>query len=282
MRFVLLHGGPGFNSFAEQAILDPVFAARGHEVVYWNEPSRLRPHGEAFETAGAFERWLASAERCVCAATELHPRHLIAHSFTVHAAVDIARRHPDRVASLIVVGPSADPFPALSNVLRLAHQDLGEAKPHIASAIAACLARTSALFDEAMQEGLMNVLHDERLFTHYWADATQMQASMAARARPEAQFDVESFFAVMTSFAQRGASLLSPPVNVPALVLFGARDPITTLDEQRSAIEGALPAARMHAIDGCGHYLHLDRPGLFVDLVGEWGLEPVLYGRNVR
>jgi pimeloyl-ACP methyl ester carboxylesterase len=273
MRFVFLHGGPGFNSFAERAILDPVFVAAGHDVVFWNEPSRLRPDGEPFETADAFDRWLASAERCVCAATDSRPVHLVAHSLTVHAAADIARRHPDRVTSLVLVGPSADPLATFRNVLRLAHEDLRDAKPHIASAIAACLTRSHALFDEAMQEGLMNVLQDERLFSHYWADETQMQASMAAQARPEAQFDAESFFAVMTSFAQRGMSALPSAANVPAMVLFGACDPVTQLDEQRSAIERALPRAHIHVIDGCSHYLHLDRPGHFVDLVAEWARE---------
>ena len=39
MRFVFLHGGPGFNSFAEQAILRPLIVSAGHDIVCWNEPS---------------------------------------------------------------------------------------------------------------------------------------------------------------------------------------------------------------------------------------------------
>ena len=270
-RFVFLHGGPGFNTFAEQAILGPLLNSRGHEVVFWNEPSRLRPDGESFEVTGAFERWLASAERCVVSAAQSQPVNVITHSVTVHAAVEILRRHPGRVATLVVIAPSADSFATFTNVLKLAHEDLADVKPEIASSIAACLQRTRAVADEAMREGLLNVLQDDKLFTHYWADAGQMQASMAAQARPEAQFDTDSFFAVLTGFAQRGASLQSTAdVSVPTLVLFGLQDRVTPFDEQRGTIEAAMPGACIQVLDGCSHYLHLDRPQHFVDLVVDW------------
>jgi pimeloyl-ACP methyl ester carboxylesterase len=277
MRFVFLHGGPGFNSFAEQAILGPVFESAGHAISFWNEPSRLRPAGEPFEETRAFEHWVASAERSVLAAATSSPVHLISHSFTVHAAVDIACQHPSRVASLVIVAPGANGFATFCNVLRLAHEDLAGVKPEVASAIADSLGRTGAVVDAAMRDGLMNVLlHDDRLFTHYWGDPGQMQASMAARARPDAQFDVESFFAVLSDFGERGASLLSTgPVIVPTLTLFGAQDRITRFEEQRDTIQTAIPDGRIEVLDGCSHYLHLDRPRHFVEIVADWATSAV-------
>ena len=62
MRFVFLHGGPGFNSFAEQAILGPIFHSYGREIVFWNEPSRLRPGGERHRWRGSGQLQ-AQAER---------------------------------------------------------------------------------------------------------------------------------------------------------------------------------------------------------------------------
>jgi pimeloyl-ACP methyl ester carboxylesterase len=125
--------------------------------------------------------------------------------------------------------------------------------------------------DEAMREGMMNVLHDDRLFTHYWADAGQLEASMAARARPDAEIDLDSFFAVLTDFGERGATLLSTgPVTTPTLTLFGARDRVTPFEEQHRAVHGAIPHASMEVLDGCSHYVHLDRPGHFVETVVNW------------
>jgi pimeloyl-ACP methyl ester carboxylesterase len=269
-HFVFLHGGPGFNSYAEEAILGPLFQSGGHTIRFWNEPSRLRPLGDSFDANGAFERWLASAERCVLSAGHALPLHVITHSVTVHAAVEIARRHRTRITSLVVVAPGADTFATFTNVMRLGFEDLRLVKPEIAATIARCLEETRAVLDDPMREGLLNVLHDDKLFTHYWADPKQMAASVAAQAHPEAQFDVESFFAVLSEFGQRGATLLSSEVRIPTLVLFGGRDRITPFEEQRSALEVALPSARMEVLEGCSHYAHLDRPQYFVDTVAEW------------
>jgi len=269
-HFVFLHGGPGFNSFAEQAILGPLFERDGHAIKFWNEPSRLRPHGDSFDANSAFGNWLASAERCVLSAGQSQPLHLITHSVTVHAVAEIVRRHRERIASLVIIAPGADTFATFTNVLRLGHEDLRAAKPEIASTIATCLERTRAVFDESLREGLLNVLHDDRLFTHYWANPEQMAASAAAQAQPEAQFDVESFFAVLSEFGNRGATLLSSPVHIPALGLFGARDRITPFEEQITALEAGFPGVRTEVLDGCSHYLHLDRPQQFVDRVVEW------------
>jgi pimeloyl-ACP methyl ester carboxylesterase len=271
MQFVFLHAGPGFNSYAEQAILAPVFARRGHDLACWNEPSPLRPTGELFDPGNACERWLASAERFVLHAAGTSPVHVVAHSFTVHAAMELARRHPERVASLVLVAPGMDTVATFMNVMRVARDDLADTRPDIAKTIAECMTRTRTFFDGAMREGLMNVLHDEKLFTHYWSDQTMMQASLAARARPEAQFDVDSFFAVFDDFVRRGTTLFSSdPVTVPTLVLFGGEDPITPLAQQRAAIASASPRARLDVLDGCSHYLHLDRPDAFTATVVDW------------
>jgi pimeloyl-ACP methyl ester carboxylesterase len=271
MTFVFLHGGPGFNGFAERAILGPLFQSSGHEATFWNEPSPLRPDGEPFEAVRAFERWLISAERFVLRSAASGPVHLIAHSMSVHAAMQVARQHPHRIESLVLVAPAADPFVTYRSVLKLAYEDLVDVNPEIASRLADSIARTRSVFDDAMCQGLNDVLHDERLFTHYWADPRQMEIAMALRDRPEAQFDAESFFAVLTDFAQRGTALLSPaPVTVPTLAMFGKHDRVTAIDEQRSSLRIGAPNARVDVLDACSHYLHLDRPQAFVDIVVSW------------
>lgn len=271
-HFVFLHGGPGFNSFAEEAILGPLFHSSGHTIRFWNEPSRLRPLGDSFDANGAFQHWLASAEHCVLADGQLQPLHVITHSVSVHAAVEIVRRHRTRITSLVVVAPGADTFATFTNVLRLGHEDLRLVKPEIALTIARCLEETRAVLDDPMREGLMNVLQDDRLFSHYWADPGQFEASMSALAlaRPESQFDVQSFFAVLSDFGQRGATLLSSEVHIPTLGLFGVRDRVTPFEEQRSALEVTIPGVRMEVLEGCSHYVHLDRPQHFVDTVVKW------------
>jgi pimeloyl-ACP methyl ester carboxylesterase len=270
-RFVFLHGGPGFNSFAEQAILGPPFQRGGHTITFWNEPSRLRADGESFEPAQAFMRWLASAEAFLLRASSREPVHLLAHSFAVHAALEIARRCPERLASLVLIVPGVDAFSTFTNVLRLAQRDLADVNAPAASAIAESLTCTRRVLDEAMHAGMMNALLDDRLFTHYFVDPRQLEACFACYARPDAQFDAESFFAVLRDFGnRRDAVLLKTAVTIPTLALFGTDDPITPLNEQRAALEAAAPGVGVRMLEGCSHYAHLDRPQQFVDTVVEW------------
>jgi pimeloyl-ACP methyl ester carboxylesterase len=271
MRFVFLHGGPGFNSHAEQAILGPLFQAAGLDVEFWNEPSRLRPDGDRFEVDDAFERWLASATAFVLRSASSGAVNVLAHSCGVHAAVQIAGEHPQLVASLTLITPSADNAMTFRNVLRIAGADLAEVNPDLAARINTALAHTRAVFDAAMRDGLMAAVQDDRLFAHYFADAGQLQLSAAAWSPPEAQFDLESFLAVLTGFGRRGGSLLSESrVAVPALALYGAQDPITPMSEQVAALRTALPDCRVELVEGCSHCLHLDRPRHFVERVLDW------------
>jgi pimeloyl-ACP methyl ester carboxylesterase len=267
VRFVFLHGGPGFNSFAEQAMLGPLCVAAGHEMAFWQEPSRLRPDGDPFHADDAFERWLASAERFVLRAAS-RPVHLVAHSWSVHAALEIARRHPDRLATVTLVAPTMDSFVGFRRILHVAHGDFAKTQPEAAAAIAGALARTRVFFDDPMREGLLNALRDEDLFSHYFAHADQLRALFAAWARPEAQFDRESFLAVLADFARRGGALLSTSrVTVPAFALFGAADCVAPMSEHADPLRAVLPHGRFECLADAGHCLHLDPPERFVEIL---------------
>lgn len=266
-RFLFIHGGPGFNSFPERAILAPVVEAAGHRIAFWDEPSRFRPRGDPFEAEGAFAHWLDSAERFVLQSGS-EPAHLIAHCSGAQAALEIARRHPKRLSRVTLVAPSVDGFAAYRNVLRLAYEDFTEGAAEEAPALAVALKRTRRLFDEPMREGLQLAARDERLLTHYFADANQLQAAAVAMGSPEAQFDGESFFAVLSDFAARSDQLLSTrQVTVPVLAIFGSVDLVSPMEEQLPPLRAAAEHLRTERLDRAGHYLHLDRPERFLTLM---------------
>lgn len=272
MRFVFLHG-PGFNTFAERAIVGPLFTAAGVEITFWNEPSRLRPAGERFEAHEATLGWLASAERGIVEASHSGPVFAIAHCAAAPVAVEIARRHPGRVAGLVLPAPSMQPFFSLRNVLRLAQHDLETDAPETAAALGRAAETTRTLMDARMREGLPLVLQDRKLFTHYWADPEQFAASLAAQAAPEAQFDVESFFAVFDRLGDWLEHRSCVPFDIPALVVVGISDPIASAPEERAALSAELPDAATIVFDDASHFLHLDRPRHFTDTVVRWAGE---------
>ena len=119
-----------------------------------------------------------------------------------------------------------------------------------------------------MREALQHALNDSKLFTHYWADPAQFQASVSAWSSSEAQFDVESFFAVLADFARSSGP--TPPISTPALLLHGGRDPITPVAQVMNGMLEKVPGATVEVFDDGGHFVHLDRPERFVDTIVDW------------
>lgn len=277
MRFFFVHGGPGMNNFAEQALLGPLLSARGQEAHFWNEPSRLRPSGDPFNPIGAFGGWVASLERALAAFSHAGPVLLQAHCFATGPAIDVARRHPQRVAALVLTGPSPDPCAGLLRVLRLARQDLAGDQPEMASKLADCITRTRSLMDPAMHEAVGLALNDRKLFTHYWADPAQFEKSVAALMTPAAQFDAESFFAVIGDFAKRWPRprRIDAPLTTPTLVVCGGRDPITPHTETIAGVLDEIPSATIEVFEDAGHFVHLDRPERFIDAMIGWAARAV-------
>jgi len=66
---------------------------------------------------------------------------------------------------------------------------------------------------------------------------------------------------------------LLPAVATPTLVVWGREDAIIPLDVC-AHYAGAIPGARAHVLDGCGHLPEMERPDEFVRVVREFLVEP--------
>jgi pimeloyl-ACP methyl ester carboxylesterase len=60
-----------------------------------------------------------------------------------------------------------------------------------------------------------------------------------------------------------------PRIGVPTLVIHGRDDRIVPL-ECASLYTQAIPNAKLHVLDNCGHFAHLDRPAEVAQLVSEF------------
>jgi pimeloyl-ACP methyl ester carboxylesterase len=60
-----------------------------------------------------------------------------------------------------------------------------------------------------------------------------------------------------------------PKIDVPTLLIHGREDRIAPV-ECASLYQGAIPHARLHILENCGHFAHLDRPAEVAQLVSEF------------
>ena len=73
-------------------------------------------------------------------------------------------------------------------------------------------------------------------------------------------------------FGQRPATrrdAVLPSVSVPTLIVWGAQDPLFPIRQAEQAVS-AVPGAKLHVFDACGHWPQYEHPEAFNRLLGEF------------
>ncbi len=172
---------------------------------------------------------------------------------------------------LVLVAPAFDVHDAHRRVVQLAAGDFARSQPERAERLQALLARTRGLFDSDMQEALTIAADDPLLFRHYWQAESAFAAFAATTARPESQFNLNTFFQVVAGLSKHGCAYLRPsrPLDVETLILLGAADPVIDWPSVASAARTLFGHVEERTVANCGHWVHLERPDVFLKLVAK-------------
>jgi pimeloyl-ACP methyl ester carboxylesterase len=157
-----------------------------------------------------------------------------------YVAMAFLRRFADRVAALVLADTKAgaDPEPARDNRERIARTVLAERSPRV-------------LLDEVVPGLVGETTASSRPDVLRWVRA------LAAAASPEAVAWAQRAMAARTdSFGTLRATA------VPALVIVGEEDRLTTVDDARAMAE-ALPAGRLLTVARAGHLTAMEDPAEF-------------------
>jgi pimeloyl-ACP methyl ester carboxylesterase len=214
----------------------PVFSRRNLALRY--DPRGFRGSSRPSEPFSHLSDLLALLD-----AAGISRAHLIGSSFGGSLALDFAALHPERVASLTLVGAGGpqNGFPMPSELFR-----------------------TFAPIGEAMKESFARGIEvwlevDERM---------PRDAKLRALLR-EMALENEGYWKIPPAWV----APLVPPVrerlrdlDVPTLAIVGERDLGYTLDVALE-LERSMPRARRVMVPGAGHLAHFEEPGFFNDLV---------------
>lgn len=200
-------------------------------VVAWDEPGAGRssdlPDGFGLD---GFADALASLVETLA----LGPAHVAGLSWGGTVVLELYRRHPQRVATLIMI----DTYAGWKGSLPAA-----EVKARVDST-----RRMFAAPPESFDPTLPGLFAADPP-----AEYVPLLAAVAADVRPstlQRQLDI---------MAQTDLSRLLPHISVPTLLIWGrsdARSPLSVADQFAKAI----PDARLVVIDGAGHLSHLEQP----------------------
>ena len=207
-------------------------------VVAWDEPGA----GRSGDVPGNFG--LADYADCLAAviqAVALGPAHVAGLSWGGTVVLELYRRHPSLVATLILIDTSAGWKGSLSEE---------EVSARVAG-VRRMLAAPPGGFDPTFP-GLF--AGDPP------ADFVPLLAAIAADVRPES---LRNQITVMAGADQRD---LLPRIAVPTLLIWGERDVRSPLRVARE-FEQAIRRATLVVIPGAGHVSHLEQPIQFNDAV---------------
>jgi pimeloyl-ACP methyl ester carboxylesterase len=208
-------------------------------VVAWDAPGAGRS-SDPTEPFGLPE-W-AGVLAAFLRALELDRTHLLGLSWGGSLALELYRRHPEAVASLVLADTYAGWKGSLSREACTERLEMG--------------LRVSAMEPSELVEHWLPEVHSET-------------------PSPPAERELAS---IMSDFHPVGARLMAhsmaqadlrdvlPRIDVPTLLLWGAQDersPLSIADEMRAAI----PGAKLAVIPEAGHDSNIDQPGRFSEEV---------------
>lgn len=251
---LFLHWGPGSNSAAERA-----WYGEQLPIHWWDQPSQFSSDATAFsELVDAAEAELKRVSDEASGSVSL-----VAHSFGGQIATELARRSPDRIASISMVCCATHPPAGFIGFARALANELGSGEQ-------AELLRSSA--DAAAQElkpetfwPLMNaVTTTPGFFPKYWGSTEKMQKYLELTGGPA--IEPAAFMALMNAVLMRGPiqQMKGAGEKIPVRCFFGRQDPLINSENETKAWKEIFPTATSTILEG-GHFVHLENePSLWM------------------
>ena len=236
---VCLHGLGG-----SAGVWTPMLASlAGHRVVRIELPGSAR--SLRAEGPLSIERFVACIEH-VCERLSIRDAHWMGHSLGTIVAQHLALAHPERMKSLALYGPLAEPAQAARAPLR---------------------ARATLARDESVC-GMLKIAI-QTATTSLSADTRARQPLVAAMVRESVARSCPDGYARSCEALADARSAALEQIKLPVLLVTGDEDAVAPPQAMRSLAERltASPLVRHRVFGRCGHWTPLERPG---ECLREW------------
>jgi 3-oxoadipate enol-lactonase len=190
-----------------------------------------RGHGESTAPVGPYAREDMAADAiAVLDACEIERGILVGHSMGGIVAMTAALAHPDRVAGLVLIGTAS----------RCNEQ------------VAGWYERIARAGEKEGNAGLARAIYGKR-------------STKAILGDP---LGIAGVTRTLKSLYDDPLTPRLSAIRCPVLLLVGEQDPMGPRASQ--IIAEALPDATLRVIPECGHWIHVDEPGVTIDAIDAW------------
>lgn len=257
-QFFFVHGGPGFTSKPEEAIIGPLLP-KDTSITFWNELSPLRG---TKDTTNFFQQNLKHLEKELTFQlkqnAQLTP---IFFSFGLQYLLNLSDDLVKQFKKIILIAPAADLSLVDRNIFQLALKDFKSGNPASYDQLTSMLKELGPQFDQKKIDAFLLASTAPTLFTNYF-NSQEAMMSYFGHLAGEFAFCVESFLAIRSS--------LPLPVSkrrftTPTMALFGKLDPITPFNDQNQILRQHFSQVECLQFDSHKHFLHIENPQVLLN-----------------
>ncbi|HEY7592935.1 MAG TPA: alpha/beta hydrolase [Actinophytocola sp.] len=245
---LVLHGGLGLDHTSYRGL--DMLADR-LRMIYYDHRGNGRSGRPPLDTITMAQ--LADDAAALATCLNADPVVVIGHSYGGFVGQELALRHPDKIAALILADTSAGGPGATDS------PDDDQGPPPPPEWLAAVTARPRD--DAEFAAGL------RALLPHYLGEPGNLATVTAAF--ENTIFDARTMVRSMEVLATWSAADRLPAIRVPTLVVVGARDRITHPAQTRR-IARRIPGAEVVELPRSGHFPWLEEPDRFATAVRGW------------
>ena len=224
--------------------------ASAYRLIHWHYPGHGRSPKPRDPSRIAISD-LADDLRAVLDDSDTGGAVVIGHSMGVQVALETYRRHPERVAALVLVcGAPATPLKtfrgsaAMESLLPRIQRTVNRA-PALFSGLARAVLETDFSYRVATRIEVNGELIDPRDFMPYLRGLSRIEAPY--------------FLAMLAEAGKHSALDVLPTIDVPALIIAGARDGFTPVHLSKT-MAAAIPGAEILIVEDGSHTAPLERP----------------------
>jgi pimeloyl-ACP methyl ester carboxylesterase len=259
---MLAHGGMDFARTYD--VFAPKLAARGWRVVSWDH----RGHGDSAHAP--LYSWEADLRDAVHVFDSLGPGPLpvVAHSKGGSLMLQLADALPHRVSHLVNIDglPSRRSWPDVSD-----HQRT----KLLAQELTGWLDHRRSLGDKQRKPGTIDELAARRGRMNPRLSPEWLRYLVTAGAQEHAdgwrwKIDPNLRFGGFGPWRPEWSMMRLPDIGVPILAVLGTEsDPMGWATPADDVVSHLPPGGRLEIVDGAGHFIHIEKPDVVVDLVVE-------------
>jgi len=252
---IVLHGGPGFDHTYLRPWLDPVSEVAQLIYVDLRGCGRSQRHPHEYYQLGI----MADDIFLLCQQLDIQKPVVLGQSFGGFVALDIAYRHPEFPAGIVLfdTSPSWTGGYDLDALEQIVGGERGKELRNIAHREA-----TGQASDEELKR------FEQEIMPLYWHQNYKPEHLAALYDNPLVNMDIATYMMGTLSKEYDHRPHL-PEISVPALILQGRYDWVTPMNGAQEMAQ-KLPNAQIHIFEQSGHMVFMEQPEELVTVLKQW------------